>query len=125
LSPCCCWLHRSWSLHSFLALLPLVLNTKAALVIQPGAAQPGLEHPEQIPREEGVACSYSQVPRRAPAARPSRAMPCGPWPAMGVQGAGGGSGVTCPTDSLPSLGKLRLVSTFSLWHRCRLFLVGL
>lgn len=39
-------------------------------------------------------------------------MPRGPWPVVGVRSGGDGSGVACPADLLPSLGKLHLASTF-------------
>lgn len=73
--------------------------------------------------EQSVPISRSHT--ELPPCVPSRVMPSGPWPVVGIRGGGDGSVVVYPADSLPSLGKLHLASTFSLWHRCSLFLVGL
>lgn len=78
---------------AFLALPPLILNKKAALVIEPNAAQLGLEYPGwSRAKEEGAACFSLQTPPEAVALPQASSTHTGCW----------------------SLGKLHLVRTFSL-----------
>lgn len=102
---------------SLFALLPLVRNQRAARVVQPGApsADAGGKEPVPVSRSCGAPSRCTSVPGD----------PRAPCPAVATRAGGDGTGVAHPPDSLPSLGELHFTSTFSLWHRCRLLLLGL